>query len=78
MLSQRKTHYSISLTLTKKILFPRLLTPALQLNMKQVQRFLLLQLVAMAAVQLSFAQDVTDCTAISVGLETFPIDPVTG
>ena len=33
---------------------------------------------AIAALQLSHAQDETDCTAISVGLDTMPIDPITG
>ena len=34
-------------------------------------------LAAMASVQVSLAQNVTDCTAISASLGTTPIDPVT-
>ena len=34
-------------------------------------------LAAMASLQVSLAQNVTDCTAISASLGTTPIDPVT-
>ena len=35
-------------------------------------------LIAIAGLQLTLAQDVTDCTDIASGLNTMPIDPVTG
>ena len=35
-------------------------------------------LIAIAGFQLTLAQDVTDCTDIAAGLNTMPIDPVTG
>ena len=37
-----------------------------------------LLLTAVAGLQLTLAQDVTDCTDIAAGLNTMPIDPVTG
>lgn len=37
-----------------------------------------LLLVAVAGLQLSLAQDVTNCTDISVHLDTEPMDPDTG
>ena len=37
-----------------------------------------LLLVFIAGLQFTLAQNVTDCTDISAGLETSPIDPVTG
>lgn len=37
-----------------------------------------LWLIAVAGLQLTLAQDVTDCTDIAAGLNTMPIDPVTG
>ena len=35
-------------------------------------------LIAFAGLQLALTQDVTDCTDIAAGLDTMPIDPVTG
>ena len=35
-------------------------------------------LTAIAGLQLTVAQDVTDCTDIAAGLNTMPIDPITG
>ena len=35
-------------------------------------------LIAVAGLQLTVAQDVTDCTDIAAGLNTMPIDPITG
>ena len=39
---------------------------------------LALLMIALAGLQLTLAQDVTDCTDIAAGLDTMPIDPVTG
>ena len=35
-------------------------------------------LIALAGLQLTLAQDVTDCTTIATGLETMAIEPDTG
>ena len=37
-----------------------------------------LLLIAVAGLQLTVAQDITDCTDIAAGLNTMPIDPITG